>query len=586
MVRVVLLFGGAILAFANSNAVSKDRDLLLQELEAWKLSGPGIYAAANGFSPTSTESGGAPSLDEQLEVFAAAKASVAELNAKYPQATFSVATPFALMKHEAFATWVAGARSPKDVPAVVTPKSVSMATDSVDWTTSGCVGPVKSQGACGDCFAFAATAAAESAYCLQNDRKLELFSEQQTTSCGPGYGCGGGWADDSLEWVGVNGICTMDAYPFGNFNVPTTLPCKRECTPIQMPWKDVAKPLGEALIEKALAQMPIVLRVNGSSRAFQYYKGGIITADACTGPADHAVLGVGYGTAELPFFRFKNSWGSLWGEGGYARIQRGVGGRADNAFYPVYSWFNLVTRNTLVISEYYSSLYASPKSRSKNEQWTYDGPSRHISVGSNKQCLDAYPNGAGGYNVHTYACDATNGNQKWVIDSVNHRIVHETHPNLCLAVDPNQNNQVLVEDCVLGAPNQWIARSEEKVRVVNVGGLVMTAFKNEAVSFTSFTGGAWAEYMSWWVNNADHTIRSVNNRCIDAFEPKNGGTVHLWDCDESNVNQKWMFDPVTKQFRHLTHQGFCLDMATATGDRAHLWTCDATNVFQQFYYLA
>ncbi|OQR86007.1 cysteine protease family C01A [Achlya hypogyna] len=564
MVRTLLLSGGALVAFANSFAVSDDRASLLEELDAWKKSEPGMYAAANGFAPRATESADASSLDKELQLFADAKATVAKLNTKYPHATFSVATPFTLMTNEAFAKWVAGTRTPKNVTAEAAPTSVSTATDTVDWTASGCVGPVKNQGSCGDCYAFAATGAAESAYCLQYDRKLVLFSDQQTTSCGPGYGCSGGYPDHSLKWMGSNGICTMDSYPFANAGLATALPCKQECAPIQMPWRDVAMPKGEALIEKALAQMPIVLELSASSQAFQYYKGGILTADACTGTINHAVLGVGYGTAELPYFRLKNSWSTGWGEGGYARIQRGVGGGsacgvAYYTMHPVYSWFNIVTINNLVVSEYYSSLYANPKSGSKNEQWTYDGPTRQIIVGSNKQCLDAYPNGAGGYNVHTYACDANNNNQKWTVDPSNHRIMHETHANLCLA---------------------WIARSNEKVVVINVAGLAMTTYDNEAVSFS----GASTESMEWWVNNADHTIRTVHNKCIDAFEPKNGGTVHLYDCDGSNANQKWIFDPATKQFRHMTHQGFCLDMGSANGVRAHLWTCDAANTFQQFYY--
>ena len=54
------------------------------------------------------------------------------------------------------------------------------------------------------------------------------------------------------------------------------------------------------------------------------YESGIIDETACPGTIvyDHTVLIVGYGTSgTTDYWIVKNSWGSDWGEYGYARIK-------------------------------------------------------------------------------------------------------------------------------------------------------------------------------------------------------------------------------------------------------------------------
>ncbi|ETV92104.1 hypothetical protein H310_13514 [Aphanomyces invadans] len=65
------------------------------------------------------------------------------------------------------------------------------------------------------------------------------------------------------------------------------------------------------------------------------YREGVITH--CPGSSsDHAVVAVGY---DEKSYKLRNSWGDTWGERGYIRLQRGVGGRgmcnvAENIVYP------------------------------------------------------------------------------------------------------------------------------------------------------------------------------------------------------------------------------------------------------------
>ncbi|EQC42503.1 hypothetical protein SDRG_00236 [Saprolegnia diclina VS20] len=583
-----------LLAALATCAVADDRDELLDRMNVWKQSGAGLEALRRNLSSPLEST----NIDAELAAFNATLQTVAELNKLHPLARFSENNPFALMTQDEFEAYVAGNKPARNETwtqtedATVLPAST--ATTSVDWSTSGCVAPVRNQGVCGSCFAYAAVAAAESAYCLVNNRQLTLFSDQQALSCGPGNGCYGGWSDLSLGWMAANGVCTLDAYPNSNEWTMTTAACAKNCAPIRMPFTTVASTVGELELEQALNIQPVAVDIGSSSPVFKNYAGGIITG-GCDTWFDHVLLGVGYGNdGGVPFFKMKNSWGKWWGEDGYVRLQRGVGGigtcgLARHAAYPIVfkPQVNLVTATGNVISEYYSNLYAGPsRGPSPNVEWSYDISTHQIKVNSNHECLDAYVDGSA-YKVHTYKCDASNGNQRWRIDSASHRIQHMTHANLCLDVDPSQNNKVQVWACGNPAPNQWLAVSEEIVKLYSFNNRFLSS-NGEMIQFPP--EGSYP--YEWVVNNVDNTWRARSNtgdpqRCLDAYQPWNGGVVHLYACDATNANQKWRYDASTQQLRHVTHVGFCLDMRTAEGSQAHLWRCNApTNDLQRFTYVS
>ena len=91
----------------------------------------------------------------------------------------------------------------------------------------------------------------------------------------------------------------------------------------------------EADVEAALAYMihkwgPVTVAVDFSKQ--HGYKGGVITADQCTGDPHHAVLAVGY---TPDYWIVKNSMGTDWGDKGYAYIQRGVNACGLNTYASV-----------------------------------------------------------------------------------------------------------------------------------------------------------------------------------------------------------------------------------------------------------
>ena len=90
---------------------------------------------------------------------------------------------------------------------------------TVDWRTKGVTTPVKSQGRCGSCWAFASTAVLESHIAIQTGTLFSL-SEQELVSCadnprhcGGVGGCAGSTAELAFEHVLQNGV--VQEWDFG-----------------------------------------------------------------------------------------------------------------------------------------------------------------------------------------------------------------------------------------------------------------------------------------------------------------------------------------------------------------------------------
>jgi cathepsin L len=205
---------------------------------------------------------------------------------------------------------------------------VSELPDSVDWRGKGVLTPVKNQGSCGSCWAFAATEGIE-ATVAKDTGKLLVLSAQDITSCtknpqhcGGTGGCGGATSELAYEQVQQAGIALESAYPY----TAQTGSCK---TTIAKSAKikgyvKLAENNYTELINAVATVGPIAVSVDAT--VWSSYRSGIFTG--CPGAGrnviiDHAVQLVGYGTeAGRDYWIVRNSWGAAWGEAGYIRILR------------------------------------------------------------------------------------------------------------------------------------------------------------------------------------------------------------------------------------------------------------------------
>ena len=73
---------------------------------------------------------------------------------------------------------------------------------------------------------------------------------------------------------------------------------------------------------QAVAAAPTVIYFD-ADLSFQLYAGGIYQPSECSSNINHAMLAVGYawgGSSASSYFLIKNSWGSGWGNKGYAQV--------------------------------------------------------------------------------------------------------------------------------------------------------------------------------------------------------------------------------------------------------------------------
>ncbi|CAF1330228.1 unnamed protein product [Rotaria sordida] len=209
-------------------------------------------------------------------------------------------------------------------------------SNGFEWRKKNVVGPIRSQGQCGSCYAFAMAAVFESLYAIKtNSQNVIQLSPQQIVDCSSdgNFGCNGGDFLPTVNYLSAKGgkIATEASYPYG---VKEDSCRKNDINEIELGQVEYEEiPVGDEqkLAEALTNNGPMYIAFDAMHKDFMYYQSGVLEIDSCRNDPyilSHAMTLVGYGYDEelqKPYWIIKNSYGTDWGENGYLRVAKDAG---------------------------------------------------------------------------------------------------------------------------------------------------------------------------------------------------------------------------------------------------------------------
>jgi C1A family cysteine protease len=199
---------------------------------------------------------------------------------------------------------------------------------SFNWRDVGMVTPIRDQKDCGSCWAFASSAVFESSSLIENNSTRDV-SEQDVMDCAVSWsGCEGANWSDAFSYIEVDGAAPQSSLPYEARNRQCRSGIARPyhavaSAPLSADWQHIPSPkeIKSALCEHGPLYTGII-----ATNTFMAYTGGVysqvehVDFDSEGG---HAIVIVGWDDSKRAW-RIKNSWGTGWGERGYAWIKYGA----------------------------------------------------------------------------------------------------------------------------------------------------------------------------------------------------------------------------------------------------------------------
>jgi len=178
---------------------------------------------------------------------------------------------------------------------------------------------------CGDCYAHAATEALETAYAIKHGSSPKVYSVQQNVDCVDGFN--GGLEAHCYKYLQTHYESLNADYPYAGGKKQT---CKYNETTAKKSGCKVSSSghtsKSVSTMKSQISKQSLSVGVNADSRAWGNYKAGtVIRAKDCGGSSmNHSVVIEGWGhdsTSGLDYWLVRNSWGTSYGDKGYAKLE-------------------------------------------------------------------------------------------------------------------------------------------------------------------------------------------------------------------------------------------------------------------------
>jgi len=203
-----------------------------------------------------------------------------------------------------------------------------------DWKDKENLPPIKDQGQCGSCWAFASLEVQEALIAIQ-DKKIEALSAQELVSCdSSSSGCSGGYFT-AFEYQKQKGLTYEKDFSYKAKDIRCDVSSLSHDYRI-FDWGYIGSTSQSPSVDEIKAQIfaggPVTATVCADNR-FMNYHSGIFSGNA--GCQNHMIVLEGWDDSSQSWL-LRNSWGIKWGEKGFMHIKYGSNSVAQIAAFAVY----------------------------------------------------------------------------------------------------------------------------------------------------------------------------------------------------------------------------------------------------------